>query len=70
MNRELLHRLEQELRACIEGQELTEEALDHFHDLVVEKLVGLFPAIEGLRDFLDGLKYIRYMSDGERTSPA
>lgn len=70
MNRELIQQIEQGVKDSIQGQDLTEENLDRFHDMIIDAIVALFPRIEGLRDFLDGLKYVRYMNDGEQATQA
>jgi hypothetical protein len=53
-------KVEEELRAHVVGKELTEATLDHINDLVVEVLMELHPAVSGLDDYLDGLKFVSY----------
>lgn len=58
INALLKKELEDTLKPLIEGQEWSERTLDLAHDLVLDFLVGKFPALHGLRDYLDGLKYV------------
>lgn len=58
MNASLKKELEEALRPHIEGQPWTETTLDQAHDLVLDFLEKKFPALQGLRDYLDGLKYM------------
>lgn len=58
MNKNLKEELEAKLRPLIEGQEWTSSSLDNAHDLVLDFLEKKFAAIRGLRDYLEGLKYV------------
>lgn len=58
MNAPLKKELEEALKPVIEGQAWTESALDRAHDAVLDFLEKKFPALRGLRDYLEGLKYI------------
>lgn len=51
--------LENKLAAKIEGKPMTEETLDMAHDLIVELILEKYPTIEGLRDYLDAIKFVR-----------
>lgn len=53
-------RLEEELSDLIVGRELTEQNLDEIDDLVIDALEELNPSVEGLRDYLDGLKFVKF----------
>jgi hypothetical protein len=55
MNAALKKSIEEALQATLVGQELDEEAA---HQQVVGYLMGKFPTIKGLEEYLDGLKYI------------
>lgn len=58
MNALLKKELEAKLRPQIEGQPWTESSLDQIHDLVIDFLVERFSALTGLRDYLEGIKYL------------
>lgn len=58
MNAILKKELEDELRPLIEGQPWTEAYLDQAHEYVLDFLEKRFSSIHGLREFLDGLKYV------------
>lgn len=58
MNAILKKELEVSLKPLIEGQEWTESALDQAHDAVLDFLEKKFPALHGLREYLEALKYI------------
>lgn len=53
-------KLEDELQEHVVGKQLTEATLDDINDLVIDALEDLHPAVEGLRDYLDGLKFVKY----------
>ncbi len=68
LNKTLLEQLEGEVGKHMIGKDLTEEALDEANELVVDFLVRMNPAIEGLREYLDGLKFVQFVdSDGRAT---
>lgn len=68
LNKELMARAEAEIGPKLLGRDLTDEVLDEAHELVVDFLVESCPGIEGLREFLDGLKYVQYTeTDGSTT---
>jgi hypothetical protein len=58
MNTSLKTEMEASLRSKIEGKELTDKVLDEVNDLVIEFLCAKCP-LAGLRDYLDGLKFVR-----------
>jgi len=64
MNSALKARLEKELQAEIVGRELTEDALDEISNMVIEEIATMNPGIDGVQDYLDGLKFVR-MFDGK-----
>jgi hypothetical protein len=41
-----------------EGKEISEQVLDEAHSVVCDFLVARYPAISGLRQYLDGLKFV------------
>lgn len=61
MNGVLKRKLEKALKSEIEGRPLSEELLDEAHELVIAFLEKEFPAIHGLREYIDGLKFIEVM---------
>jgi hypothetical protein len=66
MNGSLKREVEKKLKDLIVGMEMTPENLDTMHEMVVDELVALNPAVDGLREYLDGLKYVRI--DGQEES--
>jgi len=60
MNAKLKKELEDRLKGKIEGMPITEATMDDMNDMVIDELVAINPAVDGLRDYLDGLKYVRY----------
>jgi hypothetical protein len=51
--------IEQELMPMLIGKDLTEEVLEKAHDHTLTYLVNRHPQFEGLRDYLDALKFVR-----------
>lgn len=49
--------LEEKLGPELMGQELTAETLDHAHQRVIDIVCDLYP-LAGLRDYLDGVKFV------------
>lgn len=66
MNQQLQKKIVDEVSPQIVGKSLDDATLELAHDLVIGVIEREFPMIEGLRDYLDGLKFVRYLSDGER----
>jgi hypothetical protein len=58
MNAALKKELEAVVKPLIEGKPWTESTVDEAHELVLDFLEKKFPPIAGLRDYLDGLKYV------------
>lgn len=58
MNTLLKKELEAKFKVQFEGQPMTDEFLDRAHDLIIDFLVEKFAALKGLREYLDGVKYI------------
>lgn len=57
-NAEFKRGMEQTLKSSIEGLELTEHNLDKIETMVLNYIVTKHPHIEGLGDYLDGLKFV------------
>jgi hypothetical protein len=58
INREAVAAVEKEIAPKVVGRAATEEELDAINDEVLDILTTRYPQIEGLRDFLDGLKFV------------
>lgn len=58
INRVAITAVEKELAPKVVGKAATEEELDAINDEVIELLAARHPEITGLRDFLDGLKFV------------
>ena len=58
INTPLKNELEQAIADKLVGRKLTEETLDEAHELVVDFFAQRFPALKGLRDFLDSIKFV------------
>jgi hypothetical protein len=58
LNSKMKIELEKELAPELVGKPMTEEVLDFAHDKVVEFILKRFP-LEGLRDYLDALKFVQ-----------
>lgn len=58
-NAQLQKKLSKELDGKFIGRPLTEAELDEINDEVIGYLVEEYPLIEGLGDYLDGLKYVK-----------
>lgn len=56
-NTALKAELEKKLKEDVVGRGVTEELLDDLHDAVINYLTEKYP-IEGLFDYLDGLKFV------------
>lgn len=50
--------IEQKISPLLVGKDLTEELLDEAHEAVIDFLEEKNPAIKGLREYLDGLKFV------------
>ncbi len=59
-NAMLKQQLEKELSGKIVGRPLTEAELDEINKEVISGIVELHPEIEGLDDYLDGLKFVKF----------
>ena len=55
--------LERDLRGRIEGLELTSDTLDKVDRMVLAYIVEKYPHVQGLFDYLDGLKFVSLVED-------
>ena len=60
MNSIVKAELERELGKKVVGMEMTEDTLDQVNDMVIDHLVDTNTHIEGLKDYLDGLKFVHF----------
>jgi hypothetical protein len=51
--------IDDKIQPLIVGKPLTNELLDLVHEKVLDLICERHPVIEGLRDYIDSLKYIR-----------
>ena len=58
MNALLVREIENAVADSVVGKDLTEETLQYAHEQVMNFLLSKFPEIEGLFEYLDGLKYV------------
>jgi hypothetical protein len=63
MNSMIKAKLERELKAKVEGMEMSDENLDAINEMVLDHLEELNPTVDGLRDYLDGLKFVKFTGD-------
>jgi hypothetical protein len=59
INKQALEAIEKTLNSKVAGMPATEENLETINDAVIEVLVDKYPTITGLRDYLDGLKFVQ-----------
>lgn len=60
LNTALKQKLENSLGKEAVGKPMTEETLQFLHDKVIAFLEEEYPNIVGLRDYLDGIKFIQF----------
>lgn len=70
MNVRLQAQLKEKLGKAFVGKEINDEALDEMSKIVVDTLVELFPAIKGLRQYLEAIKFIDDGNEQEQDRPA
>lgn len=58
MNSALKEEIERTLGPSLVGKELNEQTLNAAHDAVIDFLVKRHPALKGLRDYLDAVKFV------------
>ncbi len=63
-NGQLKRDLEADLRSKIEGREINEETMQFIDDLIMGYLEEKYPHVVGLRDYLDGLKFVELGGHG------
>ena len=59
-NAVLKRKIEEELGEKVVGRPLTEAELDEINDEVIDLLEHLNPTVEGLHEYLDGLKFVKF----------
>jgi hypothetical protein len=59
-NAMLKRKIEEEIGEKVVGRPLTEAELDEINDEVIDLLEHLNPTVEGLREYLDGLKFVKF----------
>jgi len=59
INKTAKEAIEAELTSKVAGLPATEDNLDAINDLVLEVLAIKYERVEGLRDYLDGLKFVK-----------
>ena len=57
-NAALIREIEEYLARYLMGQPITEETLEKGHNLVLRMLAEKFPHLNGLFDYLDGIKFV------------
>lgn len=58
LNTQLIKEVEEAIAGGIVGKPLDEATLEAAHYAVVEYLVKKFPDVQGLFDYLDGIKFV------------
>jgi hypothetical protein len=64
INTVLKQELEDALKDKIVGRPMTEEVLDEIDGMIFDFLEARAPHVEGLRDYLDGLKFVNITAKG------
>jgi hypothetical protein len=59
LNSALMKEIQDVIGPGLIGQPLTDETLDRVHGELLDFFEKKFPNLEGLRDYLDGLKFVR-----------
>jgi hypothetical protein len=59
LNSALLQEMEGQIAPLLVGKEATDDVLDAANDAVLDFIEKRFPDIEGLRDYLDAVKFIQ-----------
>lgn len=59
LSKQTLETVERNLQPKVAGIPATEERLDEINELVIETLSEMHPQIQGLRDYLDGMKFVQ-----------
>lgn len=59
INKAAKEAIEAELKSKVAGLPATDENLDAINDMVLEVLALKYDRVEGLRDYLDGLKFVK-----------
>lgn len=64
MNTQLIKEVEEAVAGEIVGRELNDETLDLASAQVMHFLAGRFPNLQGLEDYLDGMKFVSDSNGG------
>jgi hypothetical protein len=59
LDNSLKKELEERIGPELVGKEVSDKVLDEAHDKIVAFIVEKYSAIEGLRDYLDAIKFIQ-----------
>lgn len=59
LNTVLLQEMEKKIAPMLVGKEATDDVLDAANDAILDFIEARFPDIEGLRDYLDAMKFIQ-----------
>lgn len=59
LSAQLKTEIEAEINTILVGQEMTDEVLQRAHDAVITVITSRHPQFEGLRDYLDAIKFVR-----------
>lgn len=70
MNVRLQAQLKEKLGKAFVGKEINDEGLDEMSKIVIDTLVELYPAIKGLRKYLEAIKYIEDGNEQEQDRQA
>lgn len=59
LNSAMLKEMEDKIGPLLVGREATEEFLDEANELILDFIEKRFPDVDGLRDYLDALKFVQ-----------
>lgn len=60
LNTDLKRKLETALAPQFVGMDMSEESLDTMNDILIDYLVEHAPFVDGLREYLEGLKFVTF----------
>ncbi len=58
LNKVMLQEMETQIGPMLVGKEATDEVLDEANEAVLDFIEKRFPEVDGLRDYLDALKFV------------
>lgn len=64
MNSVVKKQLGDKLAPSFVGRTIDEAELDKMNDETIDAIVAMFPLMDGLRDYLDGLKFVHIRAKG------